>query len=666
MVPDQASPCNLLCSLQFIYPNTAWTLDMLELTTDEKKRFCFEVRTDHEEKRIADIKYNGNTYFLKRIEIYMKSLHRAVSSGCDSEDIVDCEEQYDAEICFYHRSDNKKKWVVTSVWLTPMHTYSLSQDFFQKLLPRDPEKIEGLYDGDSFDAAATGKKGASTYGTVIESVEDCMTKCMGDPDCRGISSNNQKTQCSLADTARTTSLNGYFTRSKKILKSTVLDETWNPYYILPSSKSFYIYRGSFPGGELPGDEVVWIIMANPMPINYDDYAILKNIIYKDDTTVYFDGNVGENYSVNPLNSEESSETRTVYYNDGTYVLGNKERDKFYVKCSKKEQSPIGASVSLAGATDTLPDDLLANSSLQTLYKGPDAPLSTIVTWILISTVLLFLMIHLSRAKEKKQHMFLMVTFAFLFMLFRGFLFMKLIAGTLVSFLFYFFLSWAVKKFCGQGGGAVWGRGKIKFIFWWLGFILLMFLYIPAMFSVFGLVSYVMYDMFEISRNDQYYVIDTSLKVPDTVALSSTVAYTYLISRAGTAVEANVMGIKMLYERSAMKPVTIDALTSILPTDEDGNVSHSAAHPIMTKVLKSYDENMRATPGNAYNNFVRAFYTVLSLDKTLTTLNIVTVDESTGESANSEKDFSYSSLKTYLENSIPDAVTYLKEGFSAAA
>ena len=291
--------CSLLCSIEFIYPDANWNITAVEVENENSSKKILRYYTRDPEEvsstsvRRGDVRYNGNMYTLQFIEFFIPSLH---------EYTVDTElgERYDIEVVLYHATASKDaKWLNVSIFVTPMYTYSISQGFFTSII--EPLQKNTLSRSTSYLAGVSYE----SYFPTISA------------QCASVSPSASKTNMAKCITLET-------------------DERWNPYMALPLKKGFYIYKGEFPCDDsisniYPTDasDVNWVLMANTVAMHYSDYEHLRKVYSHNKYNL----NTGSLYTVKSLSG------RPVYYNDGEYVQGNMDRDRFYIKCTKKEQKP---------------------------------------------------------------------------------------------------------------------------------------------------------------------------------------------------------------------------------------------------------------------------------------------------------------------------------------
>jgi hypothetical protein len=374
--------CSLLCSIEFIYPDTQWNMTAVEVRSKDtsQKLLRYYVRDPDESTPRADVRYNSNTYSLQFLEFFVPSAHEYIATNATEG------EHYDMEVILYHRDVSKQKWLNVSVFVTPMYTYNISQGFFSTLL--EPLKADVLSKSTTFLPGVT-------YATAPTNTAQCTS-----------SSNNQPKQT-----------------GKCILISA--DDRWNPYMALPLKKSFYIYRGNFPcdtsvANVYPTDatEVTCVLMANTVAMHYNDYEHIKRV-YAPKKKRGKPRKEGYTLNKGSVYSPKNVAGRPVYYNDGTYVQGNMDRDRFFVKCTKKEQKPAVKRLDFAPNADV--DD--AASAVQKkdatylFYTPPESAMSNIVLCFFVSFWLLSIFhVHNSTTTMAKATFMLFLAFAIFIMI----------------------------------------------------------------------------------------------------------------------------------------------------------------------------------------------------------------------------------------------------------
>ena len=144
--------CSLLCTLEFVYPSAPWSISVV---TNKGKSIQWKVHNETIESgggqspdlTRTDLKYNGENYQLDAIEFFLPSIHRmncvndsASTAAASESSSASCNERYDIEMVLKHKAHSwtasREKWLNVSVFVTPMYTYSISQDFFEQILPK--------------------------------------------------------------------------------------------------------------------------------------------------------------------------------------------------------------------------------------------------------------------------------------------------------------------------------------------------------------------------------------------------------------------------------------------------------------------------------------------------------------------------------------------------
>ena len=150
---NHAEKCSLNCALNFLYPNITRHLSVKQrMMNGNRPMMYFDVHSEDKERTMsnADLVLNNEKFYLRRIELYHRSLHR-VGVNCPSANDDDDEEAQKKcneeshtnpmEMVLYHQSfTNEKRIVAVSVFMYPMESYSLSQDMFAKFT----EACQGL------------------------------------------------------------------------------------------------------------------------------------------------------------------------------------------------------------------------------------------------------------------------------------------------------------------------------------------------------------------------------------------------------------------------------------------------------------------------------------------------------------------------------------------
>jgi len=413
LIPKEVEKCNLLCAVDFVYPNKSRDVSVqhMSLKPGGTNDLLYVDITDHGTYTEPDLIHNGEKFRLSKIEFYSQSLHGLEKKHCEQS--LDnkvrqhqslsstahsraCSEQQKLEMCMYHQSFSEQNdYLIVSVFLEPMFTYSPSQDFFARLV----QMVSGApLKNSTFSVTPDVTFNASTK--VVNVVEDptdinaCKNACLlNNKWCKAISVPSSTKACDLLSTSYVpTSSNLVPLTSSTLyvpvpLKKMRFDESWTPLSALPMRKSFFIYQGSFPYSPcLPKNvgKVIWLIMENKMPIHDDDYKMILGVISP------YGANNGSAYPLQPLNLPNVNPLiakRRVLYNDGAYVLGNNnERDRFVVKCMKKEQQVINDDLVVKGNID-MKADALFDSNLKkkrsSYYTAEgNQSMGTVILWIL--------------------------------------------------------------------------------------------------------------------------------------------------------------------------------------------------------------------------------------------------------------------------------------------
>lgn len=467
--------CSLLCSIEFIYPEIEWEMNAVKIKIKDKYLLRFYAKNGDTKR--ADVKYNGIKYQLEFIEFYIDGLHTTQSEG----DIVSASpDRYDVEMVMYHQgfssTSQKNVWLNLSVFITPMYTYSISQDFFYQLI--NPLCNKG----------STGV---------------CFLDSANHKSFINITSTNPTTTNSC--TASTTSN----VNNSRCIQLGV-GQKWNPYQALPYKKSFYIYKGDFPYSPClygtQNDDIIWIVMENTVPMHYTEYDQLKSIVGTK-TTPKFALNIGTNYNTQPIGD------RPIYYNDGTYVQGNMDRDKFYVKCTKKEQGPAIKKLSFSPSNVDDVTDETGNkidgpdykTSSFVFYKPPSKYMSTIMLCFILSVLLFFLFYYFNGDNDKKivsKSLFIFMAIATVTMFILSFIMVSL--NILVSFLSILMYPWIIMAINAldnaYGVGEESGNKYLHFFIVGLKIFLLFYI-----FSALVIIPLTYYNQTMAVRNNYFYV-----------------------------------------------------------------------------------------------------------------------------------------------------------------
>jgi len=391
--------CNLMCKAEFLYPTVSRDISVRVKKMEKGNLLFFNIYSrELQKKNLADLIYNGQKYILYKIEFYSKGLHRKQNTDCDNNDMSDaCILQDDLEMVFYHKSfSSENEIVAVAVPLYQMFTFSLSQDFFSRLLniTNDIENKKNLNDfiekKDHFFEKSSRLRHDSEIGKVTN-LKVCKSTCSDLDWCEGIEQTDEECYLvnNVGDMERFSPSKKGNTYTKNDLAFKEFDNSWSPFSALPNKKSFFIYKGGFPYESCHPISikkgVTWIIMENSMPIHDTEYQTLKKLLMR------FKANDGKHYKIQELNSayvDPESSQRVVSYNDGSNVIGsNTEKDKFVVKCMKREQKSNYPSIKFAKKSDMKEKSEPELNSIirkQTFYNEntTNSPLLTVLIWIL--------------------------------------------------------------------------------------------------------------------------------------------------------------------------------------------------------------------------------------------------------------------------------------------
>lgn len=369
--------CSLKCAIDFVYPEQRIRHLQVKLRMLSKSipMIYFDVVTESTNNKILpDIIFNNEKFLLRRIEIYMNSLHRINYDDKLSE-------IKPMEIVYIHESFySDLKYLCVSVFSYPMISYSIYQDEFkiyaeilQNLSSKILNDINTQSYFDQYDNSTI--KDSSFFLQKMDKEQAFLSFFKNDLLSQGFlyfkeleyqseennffneeTSSQFESKYSLLKLSKEKRYNNVKIQKipdnvtlfvPKVYRKQLLESTWN--ISLPTRKSFFFYQGSFPysschpeSSSKPESDVTWIIMENSMPIHTDDYSFLK-AFFGD-----FPGNSGSKYPVYPLNSQYIDPAiveRKLYYNDGTFVFSRNRKndhveDRYISKCIKREQIPI--------------------------------------------------------------------------------------------------------------------------------------------------------------------------------------------------------------------------------------------------------------------------------------------------------------------------------------
>jgi len=186
-----------------------------------------------------------------------------------------------------------------------------------------------------------------------------------------------------------------------------LSKEWNPYLIIPPTKSFYIYRGhQMYSPCLPESvtEVVWIIMEHPIQIHTQEYNMLLHHKFPQPS---------------PPLSTYSLQGRNLYYNNGEYVSGNTLPGQVYIKCTKPKKGDNFSFIT---------DDVSSTSS--SIRDPPTNPIcytntlssGSLLLYLFLSFSFLLLFVYYG---EDSMNVLLMMVLLLVFLLYLSFSFTKI-------------------------------------------------------------------------------------------------------------------------------------------------------------------------------------------------------------------------------------------------
>ena len=601
-IPNKNVPkCSLLCALEFIYPQSeAWAFS---ITAVKKKYINFTANNDKLTR--TDVKYNGLGYQLERIEFFLPGIHRvncvneksgddtclaytdkktcsetkncswkSDSKVCAAEE-TSCTPSYDVEMVLYHKAlswtEENQKWLNISVFVTPMYTYSLSQDFFEQLISAAKGNI-ALFKEDG------AKQQTEQYDFIVEP-----------------------------------------------------KSSWSPYQAIPHRKSFYIYKGDMPYKPCRhnnSDEIVWVVMEHTVPMHFSEYDILKDLYRKPGTDgTLFPYNAGENYSTFDLNG------RAVYYNDGSFVQSSSSRDKYYVKCVKKEQRP---SQKILSFHESGADDVGAASEAydrRTNMYSFYTPMQTFITPIMLSSLLTLVLISVfylasseneseaesgteGQISSSRQILFLiLMALAYVFMYAMTFvngwlLHSAAIVTLIISPLLIIFGYWVIEKgqIISDEKGSRWGI-VVRII----GYILIIFS-VTQLVNATILTPLTKLVRFGVDTSYEYYYIvreesddpeDWEFYIGYRVSIVTNFNNIMLSYQDGKSGEdassvADTRG-KFIMIKPGESDMLNDALKTTNPTEKKLR---------LTRILTAYNSKMKADNRNPLQNFINAAWKVL--------------------------------------------------------
>jgi len=669
-IPNEVEKCNLLCAVDFVYPNKSRDVSVqhMSIRVDGSYDLLYVDIADNGTYIEPDLIYNGEKFRLSKIEFYSKSLHRlqrkscvqssASSTSSSSPSTSPCSEQENLEMCMYHQSfSNQNDYLIVSVFLEPMFTYSPSQDFFARLI----QMVAGSpLTNNSFSNTENMTLNASTNSATGSTLDDrtdinaCKNACLMNKNwCKAVSVPSSTGMCDLLSTADT-SLNLTALANSKLyvpvpLKTMRFDESWTPLSALPMRKSFFIYQGSLPYSPcLPKNvgKVVWLIMENKMPIHDDDYKMILGVINP------YGANNGSAYPVQPLNLANVSPSiaqRRVLYNDGAFVLGNNnERDRFVVKCMKKEQQSVNDDLVVKGSIDMKADALFdSNKNKKHISFYSNQPLGTVVVWILF--VLLFCgSIWYLQQKENGLLPF-MLFIAFFYYLGSGvtkLTYLMLTIPTIFILLVEFYLLGFCNSVSVKNGSS---EIAVTIIFFFKYFVL--FFAISTFTSLFCLLTNFSDQM---DRKSSYVFIDMHSSHDTYISSSKTAT---LMNYGLTSVQYGLDKMhKIDWTNFSITGKFTNGKTRVRHDDEETDEDKWRTK---MDILHSYDSNMWNTKMSSIESFKKAVmdHSFLSKSKHLSKSKLYYF-VSNNPATSSGVALNYSTIDDILKFQLPNTVTYL--------
>jgi len=662
VIPSEVEKCNLLCAVDFVYPNKSRDVSVqhMSIHTDGTYDLLYVDVTDNGTYTEPDLIYNGEKFRLSKIEFYSKSLHRLEKKSCQQSELsssktsAPCSEQQNLEMCMYHQSfRDSNDYLIVSVFLEPMFTYSPSQDFFARLI----QMISGSpLTNNSFSVNPNMTLNASTNSATVSVLDDrkdlnaCKNACLLNKKwCKAVSVASSTNECDLLSTSDTqlsmTALEKNTLYVPVPLKTMRFDESWTPLSALPMRKSFFIYQGSLPYSPcLPKNvgKVVWLIMENKMPIHDDDYKMILGVIQP------YGANNGSAYTVQPLNLPYVSPSialRRVLYNDGAYVLGNNnERDRFVVKCMKKEQQAVNDNLVVKGSIDMKADSLFDSNKRKkrsSLYETDvGQPLGTVVVWILF--VLLFCGSLWYLQQKENALMPFMLFIAFFYYLGSGVKKLTYLMLT-IPIIFILLLEFYLLGFCttvSEENGS--SKVAVTVIYFFKFFIL--FFAISSLSSLFSLLTNFSDQM---ERKSSYVYIDTSSYATYISSSKTVTLMEYGLSSVQYGLEKmhkiDWTNFSILGKLSQGQPRTN---LQEIEADEDKWLTK-------VNILNAYDKNMWNSDMSSIDCFKNAIMDNAFLDPKKLYLFV-----SSNAATSSGVVLDYTTIDDILKNQLVNTVTYL--------
>lgn len=374
--------CALTCQIKFDYMRVdGWSMSIVRVEDDtfqtgSAKRpsiLRFYVN-NYGARPFKDVTFNGNHYQLEFIEFYLPAVHKMPADQDDADDDDDESDpsnnvEYELEMVMCHRivdtDARATKWLNVSVFAEAQPSYSLTNTFFYQLintvLVSANAQSTNIYNSShlSNDSAEFMPHIRWTKPVVNNSPQKAVDRA---------SSNTTKGSPAV---------------------SIEVGKNWTPYHALPANKAFYSYNGEFvysPCKFSADDEVLWVIMQQPVSIHKSEYDVLRAVVASSDQQHNFMYNNGAEYL-----AHSPAHGRNVMYNNGALVVGNQDQDKFIIKCVKASDraKPHRAYGSDAEEVNALQDQLSVDSksAMHTVFQAPTSPISAIMFCLVIGVML---------------------------------------------------------------------------------------------------------------------------------------------------------------------------------------------------------------------------------------------------------------------------------------
>lgn len=373
--------CALTCQIVFDYVRVnGWSMsivrvedDTFQTGTETRPSILRFYVNNYGARPFKDVSFNGNHYQLEFIEFYLPAVHEMPADQDDdaNDDESDSSNnvEYELEMVLCHRIVDPEaratKWLNVSVFAEAQPSYSLTNTFFYQLI--NTVLV-------SANAQSTNIYNSSHLSN--DSAEFMPHISWTKPV---VNNSHQK----AVDRAGSSTTNGSPAVSIDVGKN------WTPYHALPANKAFYSYNGEFvyaPCKFSADDEVMWVIMQQPVSIHKSEYDVLRAVVASSDASHNFNYNNGTNYL-----AHSPAHGRNVMYNNGALVVGNQDQDKFIIKCVKASDraTPHRAYGSEAEEVQALQDQLSVDSksAMHTIFQAPTSPISAIMFCLVISIVL---------------------------------------------------------------------------------------------------------------------------------------------------------------------------------------------------------------------------------------------------------------------------------------